>query len=72
MNESLLALITKGTSSGDRGRMKPLRELRKIAKERVAELILNMSDEELFGLGVIGTTDGMSRVHNEILARVIQ
>jgi hypothetical protein len=52
--------------------LKPLHVLRKIARERIAEMILNMGDEELFGSDVRGTTDDMSRVHNEILARVIQ
>ena len=52
--------------------MKPIHVLRKIAKERVAEIILNLGDDELFGLDNQGSLDDMSRVHNEVLARVLQ
>ena len=52
--------------------MKSLGQLRKIAKERVAEMILNLGDKELFGEDVCGTKEDMSRVHNELLARVLQ
>lgn len=52
--------------------MKPLHILRKIAKERVAEMILNLGDEELFGFSDCGNKEDMSRVHNELLARILQ
>lgn len=52
--------------------MKPLRELRVIAKERVSEILANLGDEELFGSKDAGTKDDMFQVYNEILARVTQ
>lgn len=52
--------------------MKPLRELRVIAKERVSEILANLGDEELFGSNTAGTKDDMFQVYNEILARVTQ
>lgn len=50
--------------------MKTLIELRKIAKERLASIVENMSDEELFGFDIRGSLDDKSRVHREILARI--
>lgn len=50
----------------------PLYKLRQIAKERVFEVICQLSDEEVFGSADCGTKEDMHRVVEEMLLRITQ